>query len=90
MADNEMSAADIAAVTRPNIYGGYGMPYGGYGDGVGFGGGGLCNRNPRHCKHRKVLRYFEDKRGNSQGLSCRQIITERVGHLDQAAIVHRS
>lgn len=41
MAENEMSAADIAAVTRPNIYGGYGMPYGGYGDGLGFGGGGL-------------------------------------------------
>lgn len=39
MAENEMSAADIAAVTRPNIYGGYGMPYGG--DGFGFGGGGL-------------------------------------------------
>jgi len=37
----DMSAADIAAVTRPNIYGGYGMPYGGYGDGLGFGGGGL-------------------------------------------------
>lgn len=43
MAD-EMSAADIAAVTRPNMYTGYGMPFAGgygYGDGLGFGGGGL-------------------------------------------------
>ena len=31
----DMTAADIAAVTRPNMYG-YG---GGYGDGFGFGGG---------------------------------------------------
>lgn len=32
--EGAMSAADIAAVTRPNIYGGYGM-----GDGIGYGGG---------------------------------------------------
>lgn len=32
--EGTMSAADIAAVTRPNIYGGYGM-----GDGIGYGGG---------------------------------------------------
>lgn len=32
--EGSMSAADIAAVTRPNIYGGYGM-----GDGFGYGGG---------------------------------------------------
>ena len=33
--DGTMSAADIAAVTRPNMYG-----YG-YGDGMGFGGNGI-------------------------------------------------
>ena len=47
MTMGEMSAADIAAVTRPNFMGGYGMcggmggfGYGGGGRGGGGGGGG--------------------------------------------------